>query len=365
MCKIWTYASSRHIVEFPIIIVNTLSRRLPVKSVVIEHESFTHSWPFVADRFTELWGSGGEVEHIKTGLDDKRSLGEILADRRGVDRIVSLGLPLTAEFVRSQSEIKEIGINRAPDEELHQAADESGVHLYYHRSENFWGESVAECGLALTLCGLRRIPQLHREMITSHDPWKYKFRTGANGVERAGQFSDDPRFVNGTIAGKRVRIVGIGNIGSRYASVVDALGADVAAWDPVASDPCFHRAGARKIHHLEELVGDADIFVPMMPLLDATRGIVTGEHIGLLPKGALIVLVTRALICDVDAIRRRVESDEVALAADVHDTEPLSFDDALLGRHNVVHTPHIAGRTITANERWAELLAAQFKKRQP
>ena len=72
------------------------------------------------------------------------------------------------------------------------------------------------------------------------------------------------------------------------------------------------------------------------------------------------MLVTRARICDTDAIRERVLADEVALVADVHDIEPLPLDDPLVGRHNVVHTPHIAGRTMDANKQWAEMLAAQF-----
>ena len=61
------------------------------------------------------------------------------------------------------------------------------------------------------------------------------------------------------------------------------------------------------------------------------------------------------------AIRRRVLADEVALAADVFDVEPVPLDDPLLGRHNVVHTPHLAGRTRDANRQWAADLLAQFR----
>ena len=53
----------------------------------------------------------------------------------------------------------------------------------------------------------------------------------------------------------------------------------------------------------------------------------------------------------------------VDVAADVWDVEPLPLDDPLLGRHNVVHTPHNAGRTIDANELWTEKLVVQFKPR--
>ena len=62
-----------------------------------------------------------------------------------------------------------------------------------------------------------------------------------------------------------------------------------------------------------------------------------------------------------EAVRRRVLADELSLAADVWDVEPLPLDDPLLGRHNVVHTPHNAGRTIDANWAWAEKLVVQFK----
>ena len=96
-------------------------------------------------------------------------------------------------------------------------------------------------------------------------------------------------------------------------------------------------------------------------LLESTRGIVTAEHINALPKGCLVVLATRAGICDMEAVRKRVLADELSLAADVWDVEPLPLDDPLLGRHNVVHTPHNAGRTIDANQAWAEKLVVQFK----
>jgi phosphoglycerate dehydrogenase-like enzyme len=221
---------------------------------------------------------------------------------------------------------------------------------------------VAEFALALTLCALRRIPQTYAEMMRGHAVWDYG-PPGGHGRPglRGGQFGDDARFTNGTLEGKRVRVVGAGNIGSRYASFASMLGADVAAWDPFASEPAFHRAGARREYHLERLMQDAEIFAPLVPLTEGTRGLITRDLIGALPQGCLIVLATRALICDMAALRERVLADQVALAADVFDVEPLPLDDPLLGRHNVVHTPHNAGRTRQANERWAEMLAAQFR----
>ncbi len=166
--------------------------------------------------------------------------------------------------------------------------------------------------------------------------------------------------MNGTLQGKRVRVVGMGNIGARYASWCGAIGADVAAWDPLASDAVFAASGARRVHRLEQLVSDAEVFAPMLSLVPQTQGMITRAHIDALPKGCVVILVTRAMICDMDAIRRRVMADELALGADVFDVEPLPLDDPLLGWHNVVHTPHNAGRTITSNLEYADMLADAF-----
>jgi phosphoglycerate dehydrogenase-like enzyme len=333
-------------------------------SLIVVHPDFDATWPFAADQLRTLLAAYGPVELMRLADGDRRALGQLVAHPAGVTRLITLGVPVTAECLARFDELREAAFQKAysPSFEGSQALAARGVRVYMQPSEGFWGQSVAEFALALTLCGLRRIPQLHHAILTSQEPWNYSppdglGRPGARGA----QYGDDPRFANGTLAGKRVRIVGAGNIASRYASFTHMLGADVAAWDPFASEPCFHRAGARKEWHLDRLVRDAEIFAPMLPLTDATRGIVTAAHIRALPQGCLVVLATRAAICDMPALRARVLADELALAADVFDIEPLPLDDPLLGRHNVVHTPHNAGRTRHANEQWARALFDQFE----
>ncbi|GAB4469714.1 MAG: hypothetical protein OHK0029_42430 [Armatimonadaceae bacterium] len=336
-----------------------------MRSVIVVHPSFDGTWSYAADHFHAIWKAQGPVEFIRLAPGDDRKLGEVLANPASITRLVTLMVPVTNACLDLLTGLKEAVFNNPYGSSLPEGGaerlKEQGVRLYQHTSEGFWGESVSEFGLALTLCGLRRIPQTHHQILTDKTPWDYNppNRIGIPGA-RSHQFGDDPNFTSGTIAGKRVRIVGAGNIGSRYASFCHFMGADVAIWDPFAQEPGFHRAGARREWHLDQLVQDAEIFAPMVPLLDSTRGIVTADHINALPKGCLVVLVTRAKVVDVETLRKRVLADELALAADVFDIEPLPLDDPLLGRHNVVHTPHNAGRTIHANQQWAEMLAAQF-----
>ena len=333
-----------------------------MSSLIVVHPKFDGVWPFAADALHTRWQAEGPVHFLRLARDETRPLGDVVTDPGDVKRMVVLGVPVTERCVAKFSALREVACQEAYRESAGELFTARGVTVYRQNSEGFWGQSVSEYALALTLCGLRRIPQMHHQILTDLSPWDYR---PADGVGLAGQrgqqYGDDSRFTNGTVAGKRIRIVGAGNIGSRYASFVAMLGADVAVWDPYAAEPAFHRAGSRREFHLDRLVQDAEIFVPMLPLTDSTRGIVTADHIRALPTGCLVVLATRANICDMPTLRARVLADELALAADVFDVEPLPLDDPLLGRDNVVHSPHNAGRTRHANERWAAALADQFR----
>ncbi|MBT6147373.1 MAG: hydroxyacid dehydrogenase [Gemmatimonadetes bacterium] len=339
-----------------------------MRSLIVVHPDFDLVWPFAADHLDQLWRAQGEVTLTRLAPGDDRALDVVVADQADVIRLALLGVAATASWLDGCAALEEATFSGSYasnlPEDLTSQIQARGIKVYSHPTEGFWGQSVAEFGLALTLCGLRRIPQLHHRIINSQQEWEYRppgdiGRPGARGH----QFGDDPDFTSGTLAGKRVRIVGAGNIASRYAQFCHLIGAEVAAWDPFATEPCFHRSGSRREYHLEELVKDAQIFAPMVPLLESTQGIVTAAHIDALPKGCLVVLVTRAGICDMEALRRRVSAGELSLAADVFDIEPLPLDDPLLGHPNVVHTPHNAGRTIDANHAWAEKLAVQFRPR--
>ena len=330
---------------------------------IVVHPSFERVWPQVTTLFADEW-AGVTVNRLAP--DDERPL-EVVVDRpHAVEQLIALGVSASVETPAAFPVLEEAAVYTGGygcNEDVANAFREAGVTLHQHDSEGFWGQSVAECAVGLTICGLRRIPQLHQTIQTSQDPWNYEPDGEPGPGKRGHQFGDDDRFTAGTIADKRVRVVGVGNIGSRYASVCSHLGADVAVYDPYADEPCFHRSGARRVHELAELVADAEIFAPLVPLLDGTRGLIDADLIDALPTGTLVVLATRAGVVDGDALRERVLADELALAADVWDGlagEPIPFDDLLLGRHNVVHTPHIAGRTRHANHEWAERLLVRF-----
>jgi phosphoglycerate dehydrogenase-like enzyme len=327
------------------------------------HREFERVWPLVADRLRERWP---DAPFERLARDDDRPLRAVVDDPDSITHLISLGVSVSPESPAAFPALSEAAIFTSGygiDEDVADAFREAGVTLHTHESEGFWGQSVAECALGLTIDGLRGIPQLHQRIQHDQSPWDYDPDGEPGPGKRGHQFGDDDRFTCGTVAEKRVRVVGVGNIGSRYASFTDALGADVAAYDPYADEPCFHRSGARRVYSLSDLVADAEIFAPLVPPSEETVGLIDESLLNALPEGCLVVLATRARVVDTDVLRDRVLSDEPAPAADVWDEnpgEPLPLDDPLLGRHNVVHTPHIAGRTHHANREWADRLVGKF-----
>ena len=336
-----------------------------MRSIICVHESFDQQWPWSADYWRTCWQASG-CELYRSEAPDARVL-QFVRNPETVQRLVLLGFPAESADLAQFTKLDQlfytphgyfVPLDQMPAG-IHQLVAQ-GIEVVLPRADLFWGQSVAEFGLALTLCGLRRIPQLHHEMMQSLEPWNYRAEIGKPG-QRGGQYGDDSRFTNGTIAGKRIRIVGAGNIGARYAKWCAVLGADVAIWDPYAPDATFSAARAKRCFHLSELVREAEIFVPMLPLKEDTRGLVPAKLINSLPYGSLVVLVTRAAIVDTEALYKRVLNNELSLAADVFDSEPVPMGHQLLGRENVVHTPHNAGRTKDANQSWVDDQIARFK----
>ncbi|MBL7047480.1 MAG: hydroxyacid dehydrogenase [Candidatus Marinimicrobia bacterium] len=343
-----------------------------MRSLIIVCNDFDGSWPLVADYFHLQWKKQGNVEFIRLPGDNQKKISELVKDGKNITRMATFGYEhvITPEEINFLTDLKEWAISGRVNNKTYceiqdtlKTIGKSGIKVISNPTEGFWKYSVAETGIGLTICGLRQIPQKHQAIQTSLEEWNYTQEKGkaVPGI-RGGQYCDDSQFTSGTIRDKRVRVVGMGNIASHYSSICRFMGADVAAYDPFAHEPAFDLAGVRRISSLEELISDAEIFAPIIPNTEKTRGLITTELVNALPKGCLVVLITRAGICDMDAVRKRVLNDEISLASDVFDVEPLPLGDPLLGRHNVVHTPHLAGRTKQANELWADKLLCQFEK---
>lgn len=192
--------------------------------------------------------------------------------------------------------------------------------------------AVAEHALALLLAALRGVVTGDRAVRAGD--W-----TGAAGPE---------------LAGSTVAVIGAGAIGRAFARILAALDAHVLVVDPRPVEDLAALAGpdARQVH-LREAFATADAVSLHLPLLPATRGLVTAEVLDLLRPGAVLVNTARAEVIAPGALARRAARGDVRIACDVFDPEPLPADDPLLAVPGAVLTPHLGFRTPQALARMA------------
>jgi D-3-phosphoglycerate dehydrogenase len=101
----------------------------------------------------------------------------------------------------------------------------------------------------------------------------------------------------------------------------------------------------------DDLLARSDFISVHAPLLPATRGLVNAAAFAKMKKGALIVNTARGPLIDEPALIAALDSGHLGGAAlDVVTTEPLAKDSALLGRDNVILTPHTAFYSVEALE---------------
>lgn len=152
--------------------------------------------------------------------------------------------------------------------------------------------------------------------------------------------------------GCRLGLVGLGRIARRVAAVGHALGMEVIAHDPFID--AADSDGVRLVD-LDEVFSTADVVSLHAPGGEATRHLVDAARLATMRPGAVLVNCARGSLVDQDALLGALESGQLGGAAlDVTEPEPLPAGHPLLGREDVVVTPHAASSTAAGRRRLYE-----------
>jgi glyoxylate/hydroxypyruvate reductase A len=144
---------------------------------------------------------------------------------------------------------------------------------------------------------------------------------------------------------RRVGVLGLGSLGQAVLGKLVSFGFDCAGWSRSRHDLPGVRchAGADQ---LDAFVARSEILVCLLPLTDATRGLLNARLFTQCPKGASLVHVGRGPQLVAADLLKALDEDHLAEAVlDVTDPEPLPRDDALWSHPRVRITPHIASMT--------------------
>jgi glyoxylate/hydroxypyruvate reductase A len=144
----------------------------------------------------------------------------------------------------------------------------------------------------------------------------------------------------------RVGVLGLGQLGGAAATALAGVGFDVRGWSrtPKAIADVKCTAG---LESLDAFLAECDMVVIMLPITPETRGLLDAHRLGLLPKGAKLINVSRGAIVDEPALIDALGSGQIAEATlDVFAVEPLPARHPFWSMENVLITPHLASITV-------------------
>lgn len=148
------------------------------------------------------------------------------------------------------------------------------------------------------------------------------------------------------LAGKRLGIVGLGNIGRRVSSIAKAFAMDVVSYSPHS-----RMEGVQSVD-LDTLLSTSDIITLHCPLNAQTRGIVCDESLSRVKPGAILINASRGPLVEEDAVIRALESGRLSrYCADVLDVEPPRGGSRLAMHPASIITPHIAWAPLETRRR--------------
>lgn len=175
---------------------------------------------------------------------------------------------------------------------------------------------------------------------------------------------DWSRNVSHELFGSTVGIIGFGNIGQKVAQLLQGFCCRILVYDPMPNMDVIKAYGAELVSY-EDLCRESDVITVHCSAMPATYHLVDEEHLKLMKKTAVIVNTARGVLIDEKALIKALEEGWIAGAAlDVMETEPCPVGYPLIGKNNVILTPHGASQTYESLWRIYEMaidIAADFR----
>jgi len=258
------------------------------------------------------------------------SADDILAVARDADAILVTYARLPGGLLRELRRCKVIGrFGLGVDNIDLKTAAERGITVTY--VPDYCMQEVSDHAMALLLALARKVPF-------------------SNQLVQSGRWEMPAVAPLRRLAGQVLGLIGFGNIPRALAPKAKAFGVTVITHDPYVSKDVLAAAGVEGVS-FDDLLARSDFVSVHAPLTSATRGLVNAAAFAKMKKSALIINTARGPLIDEQALIAALDSGLLGGAAlDVVATEPLSKDSPLLGRDNVILTPHTAFYSVEALE---------------
>jgi D-3-phosphoglycerate dehydrogenase / 2-oxoglutarate reductase len=290
------------------------------------------------DAIARLTKEGHEVETRKRALGED----ELIEAMPGVQLLgIRSGTQVTERVLAQAPDLVAIGAFCIGTNQIDlDAAARRGVAVFNAPFSNT--RSVVELALAEIIAMARRLPEKNTQM-------------HAGVWDKSAKGSHEVR-------GRKLGIVGYGNIGTQLSVLAENLGMSVYFYDITDK---LALGNARRCSTLHELLGAVEAVTLHVDGRDGNRGFFGAEEFAAMRPRSLFLNLSRGFVVDHQALRANIEDGHIAGAAiDVFPNEPKGAGDEFLselrGLSNVILTPHVGGSTEEAQQDIGEFVAGKL-----
>ena len=255
---------------------------------------------------------------------------QIISRIAGAELITAAWVDITEQIIKANPSLKYIMIPGVGYDNVDvKAATAAGVKVINSPKHNI--DAVAEYTIALILIVTKKI-------------------VAANNSLKKGNW-DTQDYVGTELSGRKLCLIGYGNIGRKVAQLASSFGMDVSYANSKTS-----------ASQLDELIASADILSLHLPVTKQSKYLIDERRLNLMKKSAYLINTARGAIADQKALLKVLKQGRIAGAAlDVFENEPVTGKPSeeileLAQLDNVVGTPHIAYNTEETASRLGEEL---------
>jgi len=287
------------------------------KNIAVTSRSFSQNTILV----TELKDI---FENVKLNNSGQTLVGDKLRDFLKDAEQAIIGIEeIDHELLRSLPKLKLIskygvGLNNIDND----ACNEFEVKISFTPGAN--KRSVAEFTLLLILNSLRRIDLNKTEIL--NNVWSQKKGRG--------------------LYGKKIGILGMGNIGKELANLLQPFNAEVLFFDLLNLEKDSSIPENISQVSFKKLIQSCEIISIHLPLTSDTKSILGSEVFSKMKKDVILINTARGGIVDEDALFSFLKNNPESFASfDVFETEP-AFNNKLLSLDNFFATSHRASLSL-------------------
>lgn len=291
--------------------------------------------PDAKNRFLE---EGYDVELLKHALDEE----ELSKKIRGVHILgIRSKTNVTAKVLENANRLMAIGAFCIGTNQIDLSAClQKGVAVFNAPYSNT--RSVVELAIGEIVMLLRNLPDKMRDMHSGK--WD---KSAKNAFE---------------VRGKKLGIIGYGNIGSQLSILAEAMGMDVYFYDIVDK---LALGNATKCSSLKQLLSSVDVVSLHVDGRPSNKGIFGEDEFQYMKRGSYLLNLSRGSVVEIDALVRNIKSGKIIGAGvDVFPVEPKSnnepFVSDLQNLPNLILTPHIGGSTAEAQEHIGDFVSSKL-----